>query len=233
MVVLNILLIAGLGYLAGSIPTSVWVSKSFFGFDIRDRGSGNAGATNAWRVLGWKAALVVVLVDVGKGFFATAYLADIRLPQVTLDPVYAALVTGIAAVMGHVWTVFAGFRGGKGVATLGGMLIALYPTVIPICLGVFVLVVVTTRYVSLGSLLAASSLPVSLAILHWGFDKPVPTVLFGLAFAMCVFIFYTHRSNIQRLIRGTENKLGAPKSSHTIKAHRDRASSDSESDRRC
>ena len=215
MVILNLSLIALLGYLAGSIPTSVWLSKYRFGFDIRERGSGNAGATNAWRVLGWKAALIVVLVDIGKGFAATAFLADIRLPGVDIDPVYTALAAGVAAVMGHVWTLFAGFRGGKGVATLGGMLIALYPTVIPLSLGIFVIVVVATRYVSLGSLAAAISLPVSLAVLHWGLERKVPEVLFFLALAMCAFILYTHRSNIKRLLRGTENKLGAPKSSQT------------------
>lgn len=212
MVALNWIVIALAGYVVGSIPTSVWVSKAFFGFDIRDKGSGNAGATNAWRVLGWKAALFVVLVDVGKGFVATAWLSTIRLNDAILDPNYTMLVAGIAAMLGHVWTLFAGFRGGKGVATLGGMLVALFPTVFPICLLVFVMIVLTTRYVSLASICAATALPIGLAVLHWGFKKPVPPIFGGVALLIVFFIIYTHRSNIRRLMAGQENKIGAPKS---------------------
>jgi len=212
MVAANLALIALAGYLAGSIPTSVWLSKGFFGFDIREKGSGNAGGTNAWRVLGWKAAVFVVMVDIGKGYVATALLSRIRLAEVDLDPTYTALVAGVAAVLGHVWTLFAGFRGGKGIATMGGMLIALYPAIVPICLLIFFSIAFATRYVSLASLCAVSALPVGLAIAKWVMKQSVSTPLILFAFVLWIFVFYTHRSNIRRLLAGTENRIGAPKS---------------------
>lgn len=215
MVILNLLLIAFFGYLAGSIPTSVWISKAFFGFDIRDKGSGNAGATNAWRILGWKAALIVVLVDIGKGFLAAGILSKFRLDGVALDATYASLIGGLGAILGHVWTLFAGFRGGKGVATMAGMLIALYPVVVPLCLLVFIIVVATTRYVSLGSMLGAACLPFGLSVMRWGMGQPVSNPLIVLAVLLAGFVFFTHRSNIKRLLAGEERKIGAPKSGLT------------------
>lgn len=205
---LNLLLIAGISYLMGSIPTSVWVGKLVYGIDIREHGSGNAGATNIYRGLGWKPALFVSLVDIAKGLVATLFVSQWRLVPLAIDPVNLELLAGAAAVAGHVWTLFAGFRGGKGVATAAGMLIALYPLAIPVCLLVFVLIVGLTRYVSLASMSAVTSLPVFLFIRAYAFSIEVPPQLLALSLAVVAFIFFTHRANIKRLLAGTENKIG-------------------------
>ncbi len=205
---LNLLSIAGVAYLMGSIPTSVWVGKLAYGIDIREHGSGNAGATNVYRTLGWKPALFVTLVDIGKGLIPTLFVSQWRITPLETDPVNLQLLAGIAAVAGHVWTIFAGFRGGKGVATAAGMLIVLYPLAIPFCLAVFLLVVGLTRYVSLASMTAVAALPVFLLIGARLFSKEAPAQLLALSLAIVVFILFTHRGNIQRLLGGTENKIG-------------------------
>lgn len=187
-----------LAYLAGSIPTAVWVSKLFFGVDVRTLGSGNAGATNVARTLGWKAALPVVLVDVGKGALAAA------LPKLLLEsfPLWLPLACAVAAVVGHTFPVFAGFRGGKGVATAGGGLLVLAPALVGIAALVWLLLVLATRIVSLASLLAALALAVASFALPsspWGM-KPLSVVL-------CFFVFWTHRQNIRRLLSGQEPRF--------------------------
>ena len=211
MVALNLLLIAFLSYVMGSIPTSIWIAKIVYGMDIRAHGSGNAGATNVFRILGWKPALAVVVVDVAKGFVPAYYLFQIRFAEISWDPVYLQLLAGFAAIVGHVYTIFAGFRGGKGVATAAGMLLALYPLATPICILVFAVVVGMTRIVSLASITAAASLPVVLLVLVYGFDRQVPMPLVVLSFAVAAFIAFTHRSNIQRLVRGEEHRFGQKK----------------------
>ncbi len=208
MLLINLLAIALAGYLLGSIPTAIIVSKVFHGIDIREHGSGNAGATNVFRVLGWKSALLVMLVDVGKGVVATLYASQLVFAPVTVEPVYLKLLAGLAAVFGHIWTVFAGFRGGKGVGTAAGMLLALYPIAVLICLAIFVIVVYSTRYVSLGSITAAVSLPIVLLIMKQGFHKFVEPELMAFSVFIAVLIVFTHRSNIRRLISGTENRFG-------------------------
>ncbi|MDQ7064175.1 MAG: glycerol-3-phosphate 1-O-acyltransferase PlsY [candidate division KSB1 bacterium] len=205
---MNLLVIALAGYLLGSIPTAIIVSKVFHGIDIREHGSGNAGATNVFRVLGWKSALLVMLVDVGKGLVATLYASQLVFAPVMVEPVYLKLLAGLAAVFGHIWTIFGGFRGGKGVGTAAGMLLALYPIAVLICLGIFVIVVYTTRYVSLGSITAAVSLPIVLLIMKQGFHKFVEPELMAFSVFIAVLIVFTHRSNIRRLISGTENRFG-------------------------
>ena len=208
MLLINLLAIALAGYLLGSIPTAIIVSKVFHGIDIREHGSGNAGATNVFRVLGWKSALLVMLVDVGKGVVATLYASQLVFAPVMVDPVYLKLLAGLAVVFGHIWTVFAGFRGGKGVGTAAGMLLALYPIAVLICLAIFVIVVYTTRYVSLGSITAAVSLPIVLLIMKQGFHKFVEPELMAFSVFIAGLIVFTHRSNIRRLISGTENRFG-------------------------
>ena len=212
MGLLNLVMIAAAGYLLGSIPSSIWIGKLFFKIDIREHGSGNAGGTNMFRVLGWKPAVFVIVVDIAKGFVATLYAGSWVFSELPLEPVYLPLIAGFAAVVGHCFTVFAGFRGGKGVATACGMLLAIYPTVLPVCLFVFVLVVVATRYVSLASMCGALTLPVSLLLLHFGFDRTSEGPLLILSFLVVVFIFYTHRANMVRLVRGSENKIAWKKS---------------------
>lgn len=198
-----------LSYLAGSIPSSILLGKMTKGIDIRDYGSGNAGATNAFRVLGSKSALVVTIVDVSKGWLAAGVIAPFfyssqPLPDLGLLQIFC----GFAAVLGHTYTVFAGFKGGKGVGTLAGMLITLFPIALPLCLIVFALTLMLTGYVSLSSILASASLPVFLLLLPVlvGIEPAgLSLMVFGLL--MPWFIVYTHRSNIGRIKNGTENRF--------------------------
>ena len=163
MILLAIIII--LAYLVGSIPSGIIVSKAVKGIDIREHGSGNAGGTNVMRVLGWKHGVLVILLDAMKGAFAVVVVARLfygPLPFENISPfddfTLVQIIAGIAAVIGHVWTVFAGFKGGKGIATALGMLIMIITVEMLIALGVFILVVTISRYVSLGSLIAAISI---------------------------------------------------------------------------
>jgi acyl phosphate:glycerol-3-phosphate acyltransferase len=204
---LSLLLIIILSYLAGSIPTSVIVSKLFFGFDIRERGSGNAGGTNAFRIMGWKIGLAVMILDLGKGVLATYLISQIRVDSLSWPMVYVQIFAGSAAVIGHIWTIFAGFKGGKGVGTAAGMLLVLYPISFVISLLIFFLFLLTTRYVSVSSMSAAIALPVVLLLLNSILNRPLSSPLLILAISMAVLIVFTHRSNIKRLIAGNENRI--------------------------
>jgi glycerol-3-phosphate acyltransferase PlsY len=189
-------------YLAGSFPTSIVIGRAFFGRDIRAEGSGNAGGTNAFRVFGWKAGVAVVLVDVGKGVLAALLLSRIGEPS-GLSSEFLSLISGAAAVAGHVWTIFARFRGGKGVATAAGALFATAPLPAAFALVAFVLAVGFTGIVSLGSLAAALAFPLSLLFLGL-MGKPPSPVLVVFALIIAPLVFYTHRANIRRLRRGEE-----------------------------
>ncbi len=204
----SLLIIILLSYLAGSIPTSIIFSKIFFGYDIRDRGSGNAGGTNAFRVMGWKTGLTVTVIDVAKGVVATLLISQIRMGDLSWDHIYLQMIAGTSAVAGHVWTIFAGFRGGKGVGTASGMLFVLYPVAALICLAVFFIVLVFSRYVSLSSMSAAITLPLTLIMLNVLFNMTLSPPLLILAVLLALLIVYTHRGNIQRLMHGTENRIG-------------------------
>jgi len=201
-----VILLGGLllAYLLGSIPTSVWVGKAFYHIDIRSEGSGNAGATNTIRVLGVKAGIPVILVDVMKGFMAV-YLIHFFVPSTwtTSQLTYSQILAGFIAVLGHVYPIFAGFRGGKGVATLLGMGIAIFPTVIWVPVFIFIVVLLSTGYVSLSSMLAGLSFPLT-DIFVYHEHHPGKVVL---AVVAALFIIYTHRKNIARLIKGTENRF--------------------------
>ncbi|MFP4025521.1 MAG: glycerol-3-phosphate 1-O-acyltransferase PlsY [Thiohalospira sp.] len=201
-IVVNIL-ITILAYLLGSIPTSIWISRSFFNIDIRDYGSGNAGATNTFRVLGIKAGIVVFIVDILKGFLAVnlIYLTDYYIPD-SGDYINIQLLLGIAAMLGHIFPIYAGFKGGKGVATLFGVIcaISLYPTLI--MAGIFVLTLVITRYVSLSSMISGLSFPVLIIVV---FKETTPSlVIFSLI--MAVLMLFTHQKNIERLLNKEEKK---------------------------
>jgi len=204
---LSLILIFVSSYLAGSIPTSIIVSKLFFGFDIRERGSGNAGGTNAFRILGWKVGLTVMILDLGKGVLATYLISQIRIDSLSWPMVYVQIIARSAAVIGHIWTIFAGFRGGKGVGTAAGMLLVLYPISFVISLLIFFLVLLTTRYVSVSSMSAAVALPIVLLLLTSISNRTLYPPLLVLAISMAVLIVFTHRSNIQRLIQGNENRI--------------------------
>lgn len=197
-------------YVIGSTPTSIIVGKIVRGIDIREHGSGNAGGTNVFRVLGWKPALVVVIIDIFKGWLPAAVLATTLFQgELAFNNIgVIQILCGFAAVLGHTYTIFAGFRGGKGVGTLAGMLLALFPIAFPLCLLVFVITLILTGYVSVSSMIAAVSLPVFLLALppFMGIEPAQLTlVVFGLLVPF--FVIFTHRSNLVRLRAGTENRF--------------------------
>jgi glycerol-3-phosphate acyltransferase PlsY len=203
----SLILIIVLAYLVGSFPTSIVVGRLVRGIDIRDYGSKNAGGTNVFRVLGWKPGVMVAVVDVAKGMLATILIAKIRVDPIHLDYALVQIIAGLSAVFGHIWTVLAKFKGGKGVATAAGMLIALYPWAALICFVIFVAMVLITRYVSVGSMAAAAALPFVLIVLNRLFENDVPRSLFIFSWFVGGLIFFTHRSNIRRLLHGTENRF--------------------------
>jgi glycerol-3-phosphate acyltransferase PlsY len=191
-------------YLIGSIPTAVWISRYFFGVDIRDYGSGNAGATNTFRVLGSKWGTIVMSVDVLKGVIATSLY--ILLPfymHNEWDRTNLMVGLGLAAVVGHIFPLWADFRGGKGVATLFGMILAIQPIVAVYCVGVFLLCLYLTRFVSLSSILASIAFMVLILFI---FNEKEPLYR-AFAIAVALLVILTHQKNISRLIRGSESKI--------------------------
>ncbi len=205
----ELILLLFASYVTGSTPTSIIVGKVFKDIDIRKHGSGNAGSTNVFRVLGWKPALIVVIVDVFKGWLpAAVYATYLFQGQPIEDTGVVQILCGFAAVLGHTYTMFAGFNGGKGVGTLGGMLLALFPIAVPLCLLVFAMVIMFTGYVSVGSMLASVSLPILLFILPpLGLAQPPPLSLLVFSLLVPWFIIFTHRSNLSRLRSGEENRF--------------------------
>jgi len=209
---MNELLIIILAYLIGSIPTSVWVSKYFFGIDIREYGSGNAGATNTYRVLGSKWGTLVMIADMLKAviaiklafFLPEAYDNDLYLINMQLG-------LGLAAVIGHIFPIWAGFRGGKGVASLFGMVLGIQPNVALCCVGIFILVLFLTRWVSLSSILAGIAFPILILVV---FNEPEHLYRI-FAVMVALMIVFTHQKNIGRLLKGNESKV-------SILKHRDR-----------
>jgi len=190
-------------YLLGSIPTAVWVGKGFYGIDIRDHGSKNAGATNTIRVLGWKAGLPVMVIDILKGFAAVTLIRFVQsLAPGTDQFVNFQLILGGAAVIGHIFPVFARFRGGKGVATLFGMALAISPFSTLVCAGVFILTLFLTKYVSLSSILAGFTFPLAVIVI---FHTSV-TSMIVFSIAVSVLLVITHQKNIGRLLRREESK---------------------------
>ena len=193
-----------LAYLIGSIPTAVWVSKNIFGIDIRDYGSGNAGATNTFRVLGSKWGSLVMLADVSKGIIATSLYILVPFYMTNeLARTNFMILLGLAAVLGHVFPIWANFRGGKGVATLLGMTLAIQPIVALICLVVFLISLISTRFVSLSSILP--SIAFMVLILYVFNEKEILYRYFAMIVAIMVVV--THHKNISRLYKGTETKL--------------------------
>lgn len=197
-----------IAYLLGSVASAVWIGQIFYGTDVREYGSGNAGATNAFRVLGKKAGIAVLLLDSLKGWLAVNIAHLLNLTGIehyipgTGQFVDLQLTLGIAALLGHIFPVYVGFRGGKGIATLLGIILAVHPTAALISIGVFVIVLLTTRFVSLGSMIAALAFPVVIILIY---ETTVPSlIIFSLSIAILVLI--THQKNIERLIRKEESK---------------------------
>jgi len=201
---MNEVILILLAYLIGSVPTAVWISKNFFKIDIRDYGSGNAGATNTFRVLGSKWGTFVMMVDVLKGIIATSLY--ILLPYYLTDEwdrTNFMIGLGLAAVLGHIFPIWAGFRGGKGVATLLGMAVAIQPLVALCCVGVFLIVLYLTRFVSLSSILAGVSFMVFILFIFN--EKETLYRIFAVLVALMVIL--THQKNIGRILKGTESKI--------------------------
>lgn len=209
-------LIVILSYLVGSIPTSIIVARYVRGIDIRQFGSGNAGGTNVLRVLGWRAGVFVIAMDIAKGLFATMVVTRLLygpfpFPNTTPfdDYTLVQIMAGSSAILGHVWTLFAGFKGGKGIATSAGMLLGLAPVEVGVSFGVFLLVVLISQYVSLGSLSAAVTFPLTMFFRENVFMVGVQgyNTLIFFSLGISLLIIYTHRKNITRLLSGTELKF--------------------------
>ncbi|GAA4319832.1 glycerol-3-phosphate 1-O-acyltransferase PlsY [Compostibacter hankyongensis] len=195
-----------LAYLVGSVSNAVWVSKRFFRMDIREYGSGNAGATNTFRVLGPRAGTFVMIMDMIKGIIAVKlaliipYYAE---PEHLTQLINFQIGLGLAAVVGHIFPIWADFRGGKGIATLFGMVLAIQPLIALSCVGVFLLMLFLTRYVSLSSILASVAFPILLIFIFR--EQELFYKLFAIAIALLVIL--THQKNIGRLLNGSENKV--------------------------
>lgn len=203
---LIIFLFIGLAYLIGSMPTAVWTGQIFFNTDVREHGSGNAGATNTIRVLGKTAGFSVLAIDIFKGWTATM-LVPFLMYQGVVDSQYRTfleLIFGVSAVAGHIYPVFANFKGGKGVATLLGMVICIHFEIALICIVVFLLVFTISHYVSLGSMLAALSFPVSMLFPRF---HPEENLALLVGFLLFILVVYTHKANVRRLLKGEESKL--------------------------
>ncbi|MFA7421470.1 MAG: glycerol-3-phosphate 1-O-acyltransferase PlsY [Melioribacteraceae bacterium] len=217
---LNLFFVIILSYLVGSIPNSILISKLVRGIDIRNYGSGNAGGSNVFRVLGWKWGILTILLDALKGAIAVILVARFYLDRFPFNNVtpfddftLVQIICGVTAVIGHVWTLFAGFKGGKGIATGLGVLIMIVTVDMALALGVFFLVVGFSRYISLGSLAAAVSVPLIMIIRENIFNVDIRGYHTILPFAilLALFVIYTHRSNIERLLQGSESKVSFSK----------------------
>lgn len=196
-----IILFCVFAYLLGSFPTAVYYAKVFHGIDIREHGSGNAGATNSMRVMGKKAGAIVLIIDVLKGFLVV-YLFNLYHHNLE-----ASFLIGVCAVLGHILSIFSGFKGGKGIATSLGVILAINPLGALISLVAFISTVFVSKFVSLGSIIGAFTFAIFLTITHSG-SILVPCM----AYALLALLMYTHRANIKKIINGTENKFPPPKS---------------------
>jgi len=192
--------------MVGSIPAAVWISKLFYGIDVRTQGSGNAGATNTFRVLGKTAGTFVLLFDIFKGWAGT-YLSTVLLLHGIIDPeneLFFKLLFGLATVLGHVYPVFAQFKGGKGVATLLGMVLCISPIAASICVATFLILFTSLHFVSIGSMVAALVFGILVVL---GFCGPANMEAKAMAIFLSSMVVYTHRTNIDKLKAGTENKM--------------------------
>ncbi len=217
---LNLLAIIVISYLLGSIPNSIILSKMAKGIDIREHGSGNAGGTNVIRVLGFKLGLSVIFLDTLKGALAVIVVARLfsgSMPFNNATPfddfTLVQIIAGVSAVIGHIWTIFAGFKGGKGIATALGMLLIIITVDMLIAVGVFIIVVSISRYISLGSIFAAITVPLALVVRENIFNVNIPGyhILLPFIVLLSFLVIFTHRKNILRLLKGNESKFNFSK----------------------
>jgi glycerol-3-phosphate acyltransferase PlsY len=200
MVLIGVLFLVA--YLMGSIPTAVWVGKKFYGIDVREHGSGNAGSTNTIRVLGWKAGFPVFIIDILKGFIASSLVIFSNFHSGTNAYINLQLIFGFSALLGHILPVFAGFRGGKGVATLLGVVVALTPVPALMAFVIFLIILFIFKFVSVGSMVAGICYPFLIFFLFP--DSPISIKSASIVMSLALII--THRKNIKRLINGEESK---------------------------
>ena len=212
-----------ISYLLGSTPSAIWVGKAFKGIDVREHGSGNAGTTNTFRVLGVPFGVTVFVLDFMKGFVSSFWISGLAFfwfsgplapPNWDVEA-FLSISCGMAAVFGHMFPIFAGFKGGKGAATACGMLFGIEPISIGISFALFGLIVWITRYVSLASIVSTAIYPITLLIMRYGLDRYVDGSIIIIAAMIAFGIIYKHKVNIRRLIAGTENKVGAGTSTIT------------------
>ncbi|MBU0475113.1 MAG: glycerol-3-phosphate 1-O-acyltransferase PlsY [Bacteroidetes bacterium] len=217
---LNLIVIVILSYLVGSIPTSIIVSKLVKGIDIRNHGSGNAGGSNVFRILGWKYGLAVIFLDALKGMIAVLlvsrlYFGSFPFPNATPfdDFTLVQIIAGIFAVLGHIWTIFAGFKGGKGIATGLGFLVSVVTIDMLLGLVVFTIVVGVSKYISLGSLSAAISVPLIMIIREniFGVDIIGYHTILPFTIFLAFLVMYTHKANLERIFSGNESKISLSK----------------------
>ena len=199
----------------GSIPSAIWVGKRFYKIDVREYGSGNAGATNTFRVLGKKAGIPVLMMDIIKGFISVNLVRYQTLYEShEIGYINLQLALGITAVLGHIFPVFAGFRGGKGIATLLGIIIAIHPQGALVAIGLFLVILIITKYVSLGSMLGAISFPLTVILGHNPANGKLAPALIIFSILIAILVLLTHQKNIARLLRNEESKtylFGKPK----------------------
>ena len=192
-----------LAYLVGSIPSSVWIGRRFYGTDVRDYGSKNAGATNTLRTLGKKAGIVVLLLDILKGWLAVSLVCLSSYQSGSSTRIHLEVAMAISAIIGHIFPIYVGFKGGKGVATTMGIIMGISPPIALLCVVVFALVLIIFHYVSLASMLAITSFPFWMAYLY----KSTHPWLVGFSILLPVMVIITHRKNIFRLLRREESEI--------------------------
>jgi glycerol-3-phosphate acyltransferase PlsY len=204
MTIINYFIAFLLAYALGSIPAAVWIGRKFHGIDVREHGSRNAGTTNVIRVLGWKTGIPVLIIDVSKGWLATMLPVFLNMTEADTSLMTNLMIlTGLTAIIGHIFPVFAGFRGGKGVATVFGVLLALQPLLTISCIAVFLIVLLLTGIVSVSSMSAGLAFPIFLFSVFGS-----PSVIFKIfSILVAIALLVTHRQNIGRLMRGEESKL--------------------------
>jgi len=213
---LSLISVIALCYLIGAIPSSLWYGKVVHNVDIREHGSGNAGATNTFRILGWKAGSLVLIFDFGKGLICTLIVSQLAY-EIGSGPVsfyenwdvepMVLILCGLAAVFGHMFPVYANFSGGKGAATACGMLYGIEPISISITLAIFLIVMFFTHYVSLASITGAFTYPISQLILRYGFGWDIDGSIMIFSSVIAIGIIVKHKGNIKRLIEGNENRI--------------------------
>ena len=197
-----------IGYVCGSIPSAVWIGRLIGGLDIRRQGSGNAGATNVARVLGTHWGILVGVIDVAKGFLPVFFLSTTASAGIGIAPANAGLVIGAAAILGHLFPLLAGFKGGKGVLTALGMFAALLPVEAACGVAVWGIVFTGTRIVSLGSIIASIAFAIVVVVRRYVFDVPHPPTLVVASLVIAALVGITHRANIRRLLKGEEHRFG-------------------------